>query len=237
MKYSPLQFGIVASILVIIASCVPVNTIPEPPRAVITFDYNPRTAAPGSADVVFAVVGVEIDTPVGLFRTFARNMANDFGEILTARGFSVKGPFRQHSLMTYSDKEGSDLILTAEVEFTSDLSQLSYSTLYYTMSGPVTVSCHVNLVAYESLTHNRLWTKSVAITPIRVDLVSRKTYPNKPSLHRLLSNENQFHEALGRALEAQYTEIMNRIYGYLDPKEIEGVAQAAHELRQKKVFK
>ena len=234
MKYSTLQFGIVAVACMMIVGCATIE--PEPPRAIITFDYNPREATPGSADVTFAVVGAQIDTPVGLFRTFARNMANDFGEILTARGFSTKGPFQEYDLMTYSDKEGSDLVLTAEVEFTSDLTQLSYST-FGKVNGPLTVSCHINLVAYESLTNNRLWTKSVAITPVRVEITSRRAYPHGASLHTLLVNENQFYTALGRALEAQYTEIMNRIYGYLEPEEMATVAQAAHDLRQKKVFK
>ncbi len=221
-------------VLLFLAGCASIE--PEPPRAIITFDYNPREVTPGSADVTFAVVGAQIDTPVGLFRTFARNMANDFGEILTARGFSTKGPFQEYDLMTYSDKEGSDLVLTAEIEFTSDLTQLNYSKLYR-VNGPLTVSCHINLVAYESLTNNRLWTKSVAITPVRVEIASRKTYPNRASLHTLLVNENQFYTALGRALEAQYTEIMNRIYGYLEPKEMATVKQAAQKLRERKVFR
>ena len=236
MRYSTLQFGIVAVVCIMIAGCAPINTEPEPPRAIITFDYTPREATPGSADVTFAIVGAQIDTPVGLFRNFAHNMANDFGEILTARGFSFKGPFQEYDLMTYSDKEGSDLILTAEVEFTSDMTQLSYST-FSRVEGPLTVSCHVNLVARESLTNNRLWTKSVAITPVRVELISKKPYPNRASLHTLLVNENQFYNALGRALEAQYAEIMNRIYGYLDPKEMAELKGAAQKLREQKIFR
>ena len=232
MRYSTLQFGIVAVACMMIAGCV--ATLPEPPRAIITFDYTPSEATPGSAGVTFAVVGAQIETPVFLFRTFASNMTKDFGEILTARGFSVKGPFNEYDLMTYSDKEGSNLVLTAEVEFISDLTQLSYST-FSKVNGPLTVSCHVNLVAYESLTKNRLWTKSVAITPLRVELASRKAYPNGASLHTLLVNENQFYTALGRALEAQYTEIMNRIYGYLEPKEMAIVKQAGQNLRERKV--
>ena len=236
MKYSALQFGIVAVACMMIAGCAPVNTAPEPPRAIITFDYKPQEATPGSADVTFAIVGAQIDTPVGLFKDFARNMANDFVEILTARGFSVKGPFQKYDLMTYSDKEGSDLVLTAEVEFTSDLTQLSYTT-FSRVEGPLTVSCHINLVAYESLTNNRLWTKSVAITPVRVEIASRKTYPNRASLHTLLVNENRFYADLGGALKAQYTEIMNKIYGYLEPKEMIVVKQAAQKMREQKVVR
>lgn len=236
MRYSILQLSIVAAVCIIIAGCAPVNTLPEPPRTIFTFDYTPREAMPGSADVTFAIVGAQIDTPVRLFRNFSRNMANDFGEILTARGFSVKGPFEEYDLMTYSDKEGSDLVLTAEVEFISDLTQLTYTT-FRRIKGPLTVSCHVNLVAYESITNNRLWTKSVAITPLRVELVSRKTYPNGANLHTLLVNENRFYADLGGALKAQYTEIMNRIYGYLEPKEMAIVKQAAQKLRGRTVVR
>ena len=236
MRCSTLQFGIVAIVCIMIAGCAPINTEPEPPREVITFDYTPREATPGSADVTFAVIGAQIDTPVGLFRNFARNMASDFGEILTARGFSVKGPFKEYDLMTYSDKEGSDLVLTAEVEFTSDLTQLNYTT-FSRVKGPLTVSCHINLVAYESITNNRLWTKSAAITPLRVELISRKTYPNGANLHTLLVNENRFYTDLGGALKAQYTEIMNRIYGYLEPKEMTVVKQAAKKLRDRAVVR
>ena len=232
MRYSTLQFSIVAAVCIMIVGCASIE--PEPPRAILTFDYNPREATPGSANVTFAVVGAQIDTPVGLFRNFARNMANDFGEILTARGFSVKGPFQEYDLMTYSDKEGSDLVLTAEVEFTSDLTQLGYTT-FSKVKGPLVVSCHVNLVARESITNNRLWTKSVAITPVRVELISRRAYPSGANLHTLLVNENQFYSTLGRALEAQYTEIMNKIYGYLEPKEMAIVKQAAQKLREQKV--
>ncbi len=235
MRYSTLQFGIVAAACIIVG-CVPVNTEPEPIRASITFDYTPPEATPGSANVTFAVVGAQIETPVPLFKNFASNMTKDFGEILTARGFSAKGPFSEYDLMTYSDKEGSDLVLTAEVDFSSDTTQMRYSTIGM-LNGTVTVSCHVNLVAYESLTKNRLWTKSVAITPSTVELASRKRYPNGANLATLLVNENQFYTDIGRALEAQYIEIMNKIYGYLEPKQMAIVKQAAHNLRDRKLVR
>ena len=235
MRYSTLQFSIVTAVCIIIAGCAPLE--PEPPREVITFDYTPLgEAVPGSANATFAIVGAQFETPVPLFKTFVSNMTKDFGEILTARGFSVRGPFIEYNDMTYSDKEGSDLILTAEVEFSSDTSQIRYSSLRIP-SGSVTVKSHVNLIVLESLTNERLWTRSVAITPFTVNLLSRKAYTVRATLAALLVNENQFYSDVGRALEAQYTEIMNKIYGYLDSKEMVNVTQAARELRQRKVFK
>ena len=219
-----------------IASCVPINTEPEPPRAIITFDYMPSAeATPGSAGATFAIVGAQFETPVPLFRTFASNMTKDFGEILTARGFGIRGPFMVYDDMTYSDKEGSDLTLTAEVDFSSDTSQIRYSSLRIP-SGSVVVKCHVNLIVSESLINERLWTRSIAITPFTVNLLSRNAYTARASLATLLVNENKFYSDVGRALEAQYTEIMNKIYGYLDSKEMAIVTQAARDLRERKVF-
>ena len=239
MRYSALYCWIVVTVACIVVAGCAVHVEPEPPRAIITFDYSPPEATPGSANLTFAVVGAEIvggkyGTPIPLFKTFASNMTKDFGEILTARGFSVKGPFQDYDIMTYSDKEGTDLILTAEVEFSSDTTQIRSSSIGR-LNGSIIVTCHVNLVAYESLTRNRLWTKSVAITPITVELISGNVYPNGASLATLLVNENKFHNDVGRALEGQYTEVLNRIYGYIEPESMTIVGEAAKKLRNQKI--
>ena len=236
MRYLVLQFSAITVVCIMIVGCVPANVEPEPPRAIVNFDYTPLSeAVPGSADATFAIVGTRFDTPVPLFGTFASNMTKDFGEIITARGFGVRGPFMAYDDMTYSDKEGSDLMLTAEVEFSSDISQIQYSS-FGIPSGSVTVKCHVNLIVSESLTNERLWTRSITITPFTVNLLSRNTYPVRAKLATLLVNENRFYSDVSHALEAQYTEIMNKIYGYLDAKEIAIVTQSARNLRKKKLF-
>ena len=235
MRLLVFQFSVIVVVCIIIAGCVTTTVEPEPPRAIVNFDYTPPSEAiPGSADATFAIVGTRFDTPVPLFRTFASNMTKDFGEILTTRGFGVRGPFMAYDDMTYSDKEGSDLMLTAEVEFSSDTSQIRYSS-FGIPSGFVTVKCHVNLIVSESLTNERLWTRSIAITPFTVNLLSRNAYSVRASLATLLVNENRFYSNVSHALEAQYTEIMNKIYGYLDAKEMAIVTQSARDLRKKKI--
>lgn len=237
MKKLTIQYSIIAAIFLIIGGCVPTTIEPIPPRSVVNFDYTPPSdAVPGSADATFAVVGTKFDTPISLFKTFASNMTKDFGEILTARGFGVRGPFATFNEMTYSDKEGSDVKLTAEVEFNSDISQIVYSA-FGVPSGSVTVKCHVNLIVSESITNERLWTRSIAITPFTVNLKSRQAYETRATLERLLVNDNTFHSDVSNALKAQYTEIMNKIYGYLEPKEMAVVTKSARELRKKKVVR
>ena len=241
MRLLVFQFSVMAVVCIIIAGCLTTAVEPEPPRAIITFDYTPPSeAAPGSANTTFAIVGTSFNTPIPIFKTFASNMTKDFVEILTAHGYGVRGPFMTYDDMTYTDKEGSDLKLTAEVEFSTDTSQIQYSA-FDIPSGSVTVKSHVNLIVSESITNERLWTKSIAITPFTVNLRTRYSNEWRPIgeelLNYLLKNENRFYSDVNRAMEAQYTEIMNKIYGYLEPKAMTTVTKSARDLRKKKVHR
>ena len=115
---SRLRAALVVLMAVLATSCV-APTAPTAQRIAPTFDYTPAANAdPMSANITFAVVGSYFETPVPLFEIFSSNMARDFAEILTARGFTIRGPFVSYDEMTFPDKEGSNLILSALVDFT-----------------------------------------------------------------------------------------------------------------------
>ena len=222
----------------------------EPPRMSITFDYLPSAKAPvGSVDITFAIVNTHFETPVPvpMFKDFAENMTKDFQEILTGNGYRIKGLFKNHDEMTYPDKEGSNLVLMANIDFSSDTSQLKWNNAevlyksqeqseYYRASGSITINCHINLILYESLTRERMWTKSLAITPLVVPLISHEKYPSEATLEGQLEEDNQFHADLGKALQSQYNEIMSKIEAYLDPREMKILNKQVQELRKMKVF-
>ena len=278
MRYLNLHpFGIVALICIIaFAGCASKGA--EPPRETIVFDYTPQSeAAAGSANVTFAVVGTQLgkpaqqgvmqlpsQTPVPLYVDFASTMTKDFMEVLGAHGFGVRGPFKTYNDMIHPDKEGSDLILTAEVIFAADtrdteLKESTFlSTLHgvrvYSIVGPVTLNYDVKLVVSESLTNERMWTKSITIEPFTIQLKSHTSYSLSILSERsmkygkvfqgtggvpievILEKENKFHGELGHALEEQYKEILGKIYTYLDPREMTIVKNQAMELRKKKVY-
>ena len=140
------HFSMIAIACLISIGCAPIT---QPPRETITFDYAPETEAPpGSADVTFAIVGVKFvvasagqlgmlsqqsmllqpfQQPPPLFLQLARNMTMDFEEVLTARGYAIKGYYDTLDEMIYPDKEGSDLILTAQIKFRADTSGIQYT--------------------------------------------------------------------------------------------------------------
>lgn len=146
------------------------------PRDTITFDYVPTTeAAPGSADITFAIVGAEFVSPTahqqGLFRQLQQqgirlpsapppplfqqltsNMTKDFAEVLTAKGYTIEGIYGTVDEMNYPDKEGSDLILTAKVNFFADTSvQYNDEKVKSILSGfvllPLSAACFVTAAA------------------------------------------------------------------------------------------
>lgn len=236
-------------------------------RETIVFQYTPKTeAASGSANVTFAVVGTQLAKPVQpgqmqlpnqapvklfadpvkLFADFTSTMTKDFMEVLGAQGFGVRGPFNTYDDMIFPDKEGSDLVLTAEVLFSADMSgtelkQPLLSTTTYRIIGPVIVNYDVKLVVSESLTNEPMWTKTINIDPFTIQLESHYNYPQKylargVPIGVIIEIENKFHNDLGHALESQYKEILGKIYTYLDPREMTVVKKQSMEIRKKKVF-
>ena len=141
------QFSIAAVVCFIITGCA--GRYAQPPRETVTFDYVPTAEAPpGSADVTFAIVGAKFIAPTVyqqamssqqgivppsaappplLFQELVSNMTKDFGEVLTSRGFTVKGSYPTLDKMIYPDKEGSDLILTAQVKLSADTNSIRYT--------------------------------------------------------------------------------------------------------------
>lgn len=254
---SRLRVALVTLIAVLTAGCVAPTVAPTAQRIAPTFDYTPAAGAePMSANVTFAVVGSRFETPVPLFERFSSNMARDFAEILTARGFTIRGPFVSYDEMTFPDKENSNLVLSATVDFTPDTNGLDLvpvpalldvvdsllgssrtSDQRYNVKGTVRVEGRVTLVVAESLTNEKMWTKSVDIKPINVALEGVHVFGRAPSnLAEVLQHENQFYTDLGKALASRYIEIMEKTHAYLDPREMALVDRQADSLRERKRY-
>ena len=235
------------------------------PRATFTFDYTPlEEATPNSADVTFAVLDRQLGAliqegvkqsdsiQVPLFESFANTMMKDFMEVLNAHGYSVKGPFETYNDMMYPDKEGSDLLLTTDIQFGVDDSGIRWGTVknrtwapgkplhYFVPSGSMTIKCHVDLVISESLTNENMWKKSIVIAPFTVVIPGGLRASGKLKLETLFTllmrNFNEFHSQVGSALVEQYDDIGSKIYTYLDPREMAIVKNQAMELRKRKVY-
>ncbi len=193
------QFFLTLTVVICFAVFAGCGLPAMPSREPITFDYAPTAeAAAGSAEVTFIIVGAQLAKPVQqnsgqasqvqspLFNDFASGMTNDFMEVLNARGFGVTGPYKTYNEIVHPVKEGNDLILTAEVNLTTQMQDIRLgklhvgkslfdTTRYRTLVGSVTVICDVKLLLSETLTNEPMWTKNVTLDPFVVEMDS--AYP------------------------------------------------------------
>jgi len=229
--------------LVLLSGCATTGTQRYTPN----FDYSPpKEAKPAAANVTFAVVGGSYPESIPLFQQFNQNMSQDFFEILTARGYTVRGPFHTYDDITFPDKKGSDLILIPELQINPDASSLKWDQSFgaalfgqrgYTGEGTLVFTGRVNLVVAESLSREKMWTKSVEIPPLTVRVEETHMYgsPGIP-VQQLMESEDAIYNGVAKALEMQYKSILERAYQYLDPDEMQIVKKQAQEIRNKKVY-
>ena len=76
---------------------------------------------------------------------------------------------------------------------------------------------------------------SAGMMSISYEVYATQVFPQCP-IGVFIEKDNKFHADLGHALKKQYDEILNKIYIYLDPREIAIVKNQAMELRKRKVY-
>ena len=70
---------------------------------------------------------------------------------------------------------------------------------------------------------------------ISYEVYATQVFPRCP-IGVFLEKDNKLRADLGHALKKQYDEILNKIYIYLDPREMAIVKNQATELRKRKVY-
>ena len=226
------------------------------------FNYTPPAqATPGSAGVNFLLFNVsdEYKTDSAFrdenwfiyqqgekwvlydqFKSLGNGMGQGFLNLLTAKGFTVRGPFDSYDNIPFPDKKSSDLILIPTIEFslnlldakfTPNLSMLHISLNTYNYTGKFVLSGKVNLVLRETTTRELMWAKSIEIP--KIELPYNITSRSGGSL-KYRAAYNGILNDVAKAIEKQYPTIMETVGKYLDPEEMRLVKKQAQELKEKK---
>ncbi len=238
---------LIFSLLMFFQGCSMKSTVKEEATYNPSFQFTPpNNSTPGSAEVTFAIVGASFTdkepwTQEWPLPVFSERMSLDFQQILSARGYTVRGPFKLYDEMAFPDKKGSDLVLEPSLDVqlektttdhSTNINLLSSSKDTYNLSGEGILSGRVTLALLESLSKERMWFKSIELTPVSFKWESNKDYksPNAYIENRDIS------KPLGQALENIYKQIMEASWKYLDPEEMKIVKRQAEEIKAKKVY-
>lgn len=203
---------------------------------VANFDYTPSSqVAPGSGGVTFAVgkVSYKSDSKTlwftsPQFENLDKAIKQDLSELLTAKGFSVRGPFNSYDLIPYSDKKAIDLFLIATLELSTTYKDLKteYKTrdfnTFKVSTGNVEVSGKITLELREPVSGELMWIKDVPFTNFKF-----------PFRHSLSMNN---YDDMAKGIEQQYPEIMANIAKLIDVEEIRIIKKQCQELKSKKGY-
>lgn len=249
---NPIIFAVLLGITAL-QGCVPPQTqkAEADPYVPPTFDFTPLSnAAPGSAEVTFAIVNSAYSedqpwTRVWPFNDVSRNMALDFQEIVSARGFSVRGPFGSYDEITFPDKKGSDLVLQPTLEIRLDVRNISYVKRSpvlvglrlrdrWSMKGEAVIGGRVTLSLMESLSRERMWFKSIELPQQVIPWEGQKQYYEAQQGADL--SDPAISRPLGETMKDFYAKVMQASWKYLDPEEMKLVKKQSEEIRKKKVY-
>ncbi len=223
------------------------------PLVVPDFDFSPSSpVATGSAGIKIGLIdpiysGNFLYSNQPLFKQFRKNMGNDFQEILTARGYILKGPYETYDLMTYSDKNECDLGLDIEIDLnivqTSGgwnrfpLKSYAYgitSGNYSTYDGTLNLSGKITISVIETFTRQKLLIKSVPVPQEAITVTAEAEYAYEATGVPL--GDPGVHNPIANSLASFYKTTMQRGWDMLAKEELEHVKNQVPEIREKAGF-
>lgn len=220
-----------------------------------TYIWNPPdTVSTKSSDLTIAIISPQYSSNanwvnIPLFKTFVQRIGNNFQELLIAKGFGVKGPYKNIDEMTFPDKKGSDLGIYPEIELYLDISRLPVlrkkeyppllsfkSKSYYTYyrDGVISLSGSINLVIIETLTGEKMWTRSINLLPVRVRAIS--SYATRSYPRNVDFTDTGINNPVAKAVERYFNQILNKAWSYISVEEMQLVKKQSLEIRKKKVY-
>lgn len=252
-------FAILATLF--LTACTASKKAAEPtvPKIQPKFDYAPKVLSQvGEANMTIALVNpnfVDSYQSMDPFEDMRKNMANDFEELLTAKGFKVRGPFNQWGEMLYNDKVNSDFVFAVEIDLSFKNVDRKLRTVtstnwgkilnpydtgsgtdaYYMYEGDGNVVCNLVLTAMSSNFGEKLWKKNVTLpaTPFKYAGKARWSSSNA-TLYDEVQQDNAVFNEIAQLLENQYQAIFDLVEKQIDVEEMKTVAAEAHKVDGKK---
>lgn len=220
-------------------------------RIPAAFDYSPpfREKA-GASNITIALVkptfiGENPEYYVPPFNEMASSMANDFQELLTAKGFTIRGPFGSRDEMVYNDKLNSNFALEVSIDLNPQYnrhynSSVNWGVLisksasaFISMTGEVTFGGNLVIKAKSAQYGELIWTKNIALARSTFTYVGSQKWQTVPSMADELKQDNVVYNTLSRELEKFYLLAMNLAWQQIDPQEMKSIADEAKKADKK----
>jgi hypothetical protein len=204
------------------------------------FSYSPPTSdTVGSAGVTIALLNPiflnkDIQNLGSPFRDFAKAMADDIDELLTSKGFKVRGPFSSFDEMVVSDKFSSDFILQITIDIEPNtvrkwqtiMQLLSNANLYRVSQGDVSLNGKVKFTALSCFSKEKLWTKNIDLIQKKFSYTGSIKWPtNNVNQITELNQDVNLWNPVCKTMEEYYKEAFDILYKQFEKSEMVSVAE------------
>jgi hypothetical protein len=178
-------------------------------------------------------------------------MAGDLNESLTAKGYTVRGPFENYEGALYTDKIESDLLLNVQIDFDLNDQNIAWSgseiqvsgkrkaavfNTLYKLNGFFVLSGKLNLSLSEPITKEKIWVKSIPLKQRKINIVSTGTYKILRDYSAAFETEPSFSNPFVTTMQDYYKEILDIAWTNLDPNELASLKKYTKEIREKKKY-
>jgi len=217
------------------------------------FDFTPPAVTQNpSLQVTFALVGAKYSedqpwTKVFPFNNFSKNLSSDLQEVLTVRGYTLRGPFSQYDEITFPDKKGCDFVLTpildVKVEVLNNQTVTVSKNIFsaklnkYSQQATIHISGRVTLTIRESLSNELMSSKSIELPDTTFMVQGEKVYGyDDLPLSEIKTTDPAIASPIGKVLEGIYRRVMQTAWDHLNPDEMAILKNQAEEIKKKKVY-
>lgn len=251
-------FSLLVFSLLLVASATQKTTIEktETQLKTVNFNFEPKSQAEsGSAGIGIILISPSFETKVfpyfsqRPFTDFKKSLEGDLEEMITARGFTFRGPFGGYDEITYTDKKTSDIVI--EVEIIPNIQSLTSSPwkvtkkynydplggstydYYYSYEGKLSLTGKIKITFSEILSHEKINIRNIEIPETTFDVKTEKKYSDNNTLP---IRDPGVYNPLVTALEEIYDVALTKTWRFFDQEEIKSWMPQIKELREKKRY-
>jgi hypothetical protein len=207
------------------------------------FSYSPpeRDSVASTGLTIALLTPIFIDQEINKsgspWTDFSKSMANDVEELLTAKGFKVRGPFSSVDEMVFSDKQNSDFIVQITIDMTvkndrkfkTGMNLLGSTLSYKVDKGDVTVNSTVILTAISCFTSEKLWKKNLDIAQQNFTYSGTVKWDGYPSFLTEFKQDVSLYNPICKNLEEVYKSSFGILYRQFDKNEMANIAKEARK--------
>lgn len=209
-----------------------------------TFSYSPPTReSVASTGITIALlnpifINRDINAAGSPWSDFAKAMANDVEDLLTSKGFKVKGPYSSLDEMVVSDKMSSDFIMQISIDIEPKIQRkwkelfvlLSSGKLYKVDNGDVSINGKVLLTALSSFSAEKLWKKDLDLNQKNFSYTGSVRWPttNVNPITEFNQDVNLWNPTC-KNLEDLYKESFDILYKQFEKAEMKNIAEMSRK--------